>query len=75
MFTEQERRKQLESGAATANQNTASQRDQSRALVGVQGVKPSKDPKISRFKNPEMVMFFGESGQKVAGASCNSDNI
>ena len=51
---EQGRRKPLGSGAATANQNTAG----GRALVGVQGAKPPKAPRISRFRNPKMVMLF-----------------
>ena len=62
----QGRRKQLGSGAATANQNTAEglgallalQRIQGRALVGVQEAQPPKAPRISSFRNPKMVMLF-----------------
>ena len=68
---QQGRWKQLDSGATTANQNTAYiiPASPGQNPGGGSRAKPPKAPRISHFKNLEMVKFSsrGECGEKQQG--------
>ena len=68
----QGRRKQLDSGAATAIQNTALPVGPEQSHGGGSGGKAPEAPRILRFKIPAMVSRLGRN---ITGASCNGGNV